>query len=78
MVTGYEEFGFRVTVASRSQELSLLHVVQTGYEAHPASYPLGSRDLSLGHEADHTPPSIAEVKKTWIHPLPYMPSWCSE
>jgi hypothetical protein len=30
------------------------------------------------HEADHSPPTSAEVKKTWsIHPLPYTPSWRS-
>jgi hypothetical protein len=29
-------------------------------------------------EADHSPPTSAEVKKTWyIHPLPYTPSWLS-
>jgi hypothetical protein len=29
-----------------------------------------------GHEADHSPPASAEVKKMWI-PLPNMPSWHS-
>jgi hypothetical protein len=34
------EFGIRVPVGS---DFSLLHVVQTGSGAHPASYPMGSR-----------------------------------
>jgi hypothetical protein len=46
------------------------------------SCPMGSRTLSpevkqLGHEADHSPPSNAEVKYGGaIPPLPHMPSWC--
>jgi hypothetical protein len=41
-------------------------LVQTGSEAHQTSY------LSLGvkrpgREADHSPPTSAEVKKTWIY-----------
>jgi hypothetical protein len=40
--------------------------------AHPASYPVGTgRSLSgvkrLGREADHSPPTSAEVKKTSIY-----------
>jgi hypothetical protein len=47
---------------------SLHHRVQTGSEAHPASYPVGTGDLSLrvkrpGREADHSPLSSAEVKE---------------
>jgi hypothetical protein len=48
---------------------SLQHHVQTGSGAHPASYPVGTRALSVGvkqpgHEADHSPPSSsAEVKE---------------
>jgi hypothetical protein len=50
--------------------LSLHHRVQTGSGAHPASYPMGTRALSLGvkrseREADHSPPSRAEVKYAW-------------
>jgi hypothetical protein len=41
--------------------------VQNGSGANPASYPMGTRDLSLGlkrpgREADHSPPSSAVVK----------------
>jgi hypothetical protein len=42
--------------------------VQTGSEAHPASYPLGTGGsfpggkARPGRDADHSPPSSAEVK----------------
>jgi hypothetical protein len=51
------------------QEFSLLHFVRTSSGAHPASYPMGTgRVLSPGVkrprlEADHSPPTSAEVKK---------------
>jgi hypothetical protein len=51
------------------QEFSLLHVVQTGSGAHPASYPTDTPGaLSSGvkrqrREAGHSPPASAEVKK---------------
>jgi len=46
------------------------HHVQTASGAHPASYPMGSRALSLGIKwpvckADNSPPSSAEVKNVW-------------
>jgi hypothetical protein len=52
------------------QEFLLLHVVQTGSGAHPASYPVGDGGFSPGvkrpeHEADHLPPASVEVKKMW-------------
>jgi hypothetical protein len=50
----------------------LFSTFQTGCGAHPASYPRGTGALSLGvkqpdREADHSPPTITEVKKTWIY-----------
>jgi hypothetical protein len=42
--------------------------VQTGSEAHPASYPMGTGGpfpgckARSGRDADHSPPSSAEVK----------------
>jgi hypothetical protein len=48
---------------------SLRHSVQTGSGAHPASYPMGGTRGSFpgvkrpGCEADHSPPSSAEVKE---------------
>jgi hypothetical protein len=49
---------------------SLHHRVQTGSVAHPASYPMGTRGCfpggkAAGCEADHSPPSIAEVRNAW-------------
>jgi hypothetical protein len=46
---------------------SLEHHIQTGSGAHPASYPTGSGSSfpgvkQPGREADHPPPSSAEVK----------------
>jgi hypothetical protein len=58
------------------QDFFLLHVVQTGSRAHPASYPMvtgGSFLVSKrpGREADHSPSSSAEVKNCGtIPPLP--------
>jgi hypothetical protein len=51
--------------------------------AHPASYPMGTGGFSPGvkrpgREADHSLPSIAEVKNDGaIPPLPHMSSWHS-
>jgi len=52
----------------QGQRLSLLHCVQTGSETHPAYYSMGIGVVSLGikrpgREADHSPPSGAEIKK---------------
>jgi hypothetical protein len=51
---------------------SLLHVVQTGSGAQPASYPKSTGGYfpgvkRPGHEADNTSPTSAEVKKMWIY-----------
>jgi hypothetical protein len=51
----------------RVRELSL-HAIQTGSGVHPASYPMGTGDPFPGvkwprREADHSPPTNAEVKK---------------
>jgi hypothetical protein len=51
---------------------SLNHHVQNGSGAHSASYPVGTGALSLrvkrpGREADHSPPSSAEVKNAWSY-----------
>jgi hypothetical protein len=62
--------------------LGLYHRVQNGSGAHPASYLMGTGALSLGvkrpgREADHSPPSSAEVREwieLYIH-SPNTPSW---
>jgi len=55
--------------------------VQTGSEAHPASYTVGTGSFPglkrLGHGVDHPPPSSAEIKER-IDPYlysPFRPSW---
>jgi hypothetical protein len=55
------EIGVRVPVGS---EFSLLHIVQLGSGAHPSNESGVKRP---GHEADHLPPTSAEVKKMWIY-----------
>jgi len=46
---------------------SLRHHVQTGCGAHLTSYSIGTAVFSPGHEANHSPPSSAEVKKAWSY-----------
>jgi hypothetical protein len=50
----------------------ILHVVQTGSGVHPTSYPMGTGGSfpevkRPAREADHSPPTSAEVKKTWFY-----------
>jgi hypothetical protein len=64
-----DDRGSRVRFPERAGNFSLHHRVQNGSGAHPASYPMGTRD-SLGvkwpgREADHSSPSSAEVKYAW-------------
>jgi len=52
--------------------LSYRHRIQTGSEARPASYPMGTGDTVLGlqrpgREADHSTSSSAEVKSAWSY-----------
>jgi hypothetical protein len=73
IATGYgldgRRVGVRVPVGSK---IYLLQVVRTGSGAHPASYSMGTKgffpeEQRPGREADHLPPSSAEVKKTRIY-----------
>jgi hypothetical protein len=53
-------------------QFSLLHIVQTGSGVHPTSYKMGTGGSfpgvkRQGREADHSPPTSAEVKKMWIY-----------
>jgi len=55
-----------IRIPTGDENLSLQHRVQTDSGAHPASYPICIGALSLGlkrpgREADHSPPSSAEV-----------------
>jgi hypothetical protein len=66
-----------VQVPVESVNFSLHHRVQTGSGAHPVSYPMVPGALSprakwSGREANHSPPSNAEVKEyveLYIHSL---------
>jgi hypothetical protein len=56
----------------------LLHSLQTGSGIHSASYPTGIRGSFSGGEADHVPPSNAEVKNSGAIPtLPHIFLWHS-
>jgi hypothetical protein len=67
------------------QGFSLLDRIQTGSGAHPAPYPMGTGGaISSGvkrlcREADHSPPTSAELKNTEIYtstpPYAFM-AWC--
>jgi hypothetical protein len=79
---GLDDRGSRVLFAAGAGNFSLHHRVQNGSGAHPASYPMGTVFFFLGvkrpgREADHLPPSSAEVKEClelYIH-SPNTPSW---
>jgi hypothetical protein len=50
-------------IPSGVRNYDLLHSIQTGSGAHPASYPMGTGGSLPGVKADHSPPTSAEVKK---------------
>jgi hypothetical protein len=67
---GLEDRGSMVRFPSGAGNFSIHHRVQNGSGAHPASYPMGIRGSfpgvkRPGREADHSPPSSAEVKE-WV------------
>jgi hypothetical protein len=70
MAVGYglDNWGSRIRFPAGTGNFSLYHRVHNGSGAHQASYPMGIGALSLGvkrpgREADHSPPSNAEVKE---------------
>jgi hypothetical protein len=73
----------RGLIPGRGKRFSVFHSVQTGSGTHPASYTMFTWALSMGvkwpgREADHSPPSSAEVKNGGaIPPLPHKSSWHS-
>jgi hypothetical protein len=70
-----------VRFPARIIDFSLPHNIQTGIAAHPVCYKIGTegsfpRVKRPGREADHSPPSSAEVKNgDAIPPLTHMSSW---
>jgi hypothetical protein len=72
--------GWMIGVRSpaEAKDFSPSPCVQTGSEVHPASYPMGTErgKARPGRDADHSPPSSAEVKLVGaIPPLPLVPPW---
>jgi hypothetical protein len=65
---GLDDRGSRVRFPAGAGKFSLHHRVQKGSGAHPSSYQMSTRDSfpggkAAGAEADHSPPSSAEIKK---------------
>jgi hypothetical protein len=63
-----DNWGSGVQFPAGAGNVSLNHCVQNGSGAHPASYPMGTRGSFLGvkrpeREADHSPPSSADIKE---------------
>jgi hypothetical protein len=64
---GLDDRGHRVQFPAGAGNFSLHHRIQNGSGAHPTSYPMGTRGSFPGGEADHSPPSSAEVKNAWSY-----------
>lgn len=65
--------GGRGSTPGKENKFSVLHSVETGFAAHPASYamntgafPPGIKRLKV--ESDHSPPSSAEFKRDGVVP----------
>jgi hypothetical protein len=79
---GLDDGGSRVRFQAGAGNFSLHHRVQNGSGAHPASYRMHTKGSFTGvkrqeREADHSPPSSAEVKECvelYLH-SPNTPSW---
>jgi hypothetical protein len=65
---GLDDRVIEVRSPTRAEDFSFGPCVQTGSGAHPASYPMGTGGpfpggkARPGRDADHSPPSSAEVK----------------
>jgi hypothetical protein len=83
IATGYElddrGVGFRIPVAARIFSTSSRPVL--GPTQPPIQWVPGALSPGVkrqGHEADHSPPTSAEVKKMWLYTaIPHTPSWHS-
>jgi hypothetical protein len=66
----------RGSIPDRAEDFSSSPCVQTGSGAHAASYPMGTGGsfpggkARPGRDADHSPPSTAEVKNKKLYLLP--------
>jgi hypothetical protein len=63
-VSGYglDDPAIEVRSLSEAKDFFSNLCIQTGSGAHSASCPVGTRVLSPGDDADHSPPSSAEVE----------------
>jgi hypothetical protein len=60
---GLDDRAIEVRSPTGAEDFSSSPGVQTGSGAHPASYPMGTGGKARpGRDADHSPPSSAEVK----------------
>jgi hypothetical protein len=82
LATGYEleDRMIGVRFLPEAGNFSLHHRVQTGSGVHSAAYTTGTGGFSLwvkqpGREADHSPPSSAEVVELYVHSSSKS-SWC--
>jgi hypothetical protein len=63
---GLDDWGL---IPDRGRGFSSNLSIQTSSDTHPASYTMGTRGyfpgdkVHLGHDANHSPPSSAEIKK---------------
>jgi hypothetical protein len=79
IATGYG-LEARSSIPDRNKKICLLYIVQNGYGAHLAIYPVGIGAFSLGikglrREANYSPPPSTEVKNAGaIPPLPHISS----
>jgi hypothetical protein len=74
---GLDDRAFGVRSPAGAKNFSCSLCVQTGSEAHPASCPMGT-DVKArpGREADHSPPSSAEVENEELYLIsPEAPPW---
>jgi hypothetical protein len=80
---GLDDRAIEVRSPPGAEEFSSSPCVQIGSGAHPASYPVGTwgpfpgGKVRPGRDADHSPPSSAEVKYEWELYLlsPHVPPW---
>jgi hypothetical protein len=81
---GLDDRDSSVRFPAGARNFSLHHRVQNGSGANPVSYPMGIRGTFFGvkrpgHEADHSPPSSAEVKECvelYLHSHYAFMAWC--
>jgi hypothetical protein len=60
---GLDDRAIEVRSPTGAEDFFSSPYVQTGSEAHPASYPMGTGGKARpGRDADHSPPYSAEVK----------------